>query len=112
LTNRITNPNAINAYSQVERGIITPSEYAILIAQNEKNGTVNQIKVAAEIGYRFKDNMTINQLIEDYKSDNRINLFKRLLVSQDHFEEYKADGKKARQNYLKLNSGEKNESNI
>src|SRR5690606_6633688 len=54
LTNRSNLKQIQTLDKQVSEGKITPKQYAKQLAQVEVAGQINQIKVAAEIGYRYQ----------------------------------------------------------
>ncbi len=101
LTNRITNDKAKKAILDVEQGLISVEDFAIEFSKQEIDGQINQIKVASEIGYRFKDDGDgLNELIENYGNDNTIELSQRLVYSHEHLEKYQNDGKALREKFL------------
>lgn len=68
LSNRI-NRGVLRSYGKkVEQSKISLQKYAHLSAQTEVDGEINQIKVAAEINFRYPGSKykTLNQVIDYY----------------------------------------------
>lgn len=105
LTNRSKMAATLEAQANVSQGKITPRAYAKQLAQIEVNGEINQVKVAADIGYRYKGKGTegLNKLIDNYSKDKSINLNKKIVAGTEHLKTYEAQGKYARADYLKKN---------
>jgi RHS repeat-associated protein len=105
LTHELTNRKNLKELkansSDVEQGKITPQEYAKKTAQVEFEGEINQIKVAAEIGYKYegKGSEGINKLIDRYSKDKTIDLSKELKPNAEQTKFYEAQGQKLRDNY-------------
>ncbi|MCC6182384.1 MAG: hypothetical protein IT237_11185 [Bacteroidia bacterium] len=68
-------------------------------------GEINQVKVAAETGFRYTGNQYdgLNKLIDDYSKDKTIDLSKKLQPNPAQNKFYEEQGKKLRDNYLELN---------
>ena len=109
LTHELTNRNkmaaTLKAQENVRRGRITPKAYAKQLAQIEVDGEINQVKVAADTGYRYKGKGTegLNKLIAEYSKDKTINLNKKIIAATEHLKTYEKQGKYARADYLKKN---------
>lgn len=108
LTNRAHLKDILKVSEQVEKGLITPAQYAEKLARIEIYGEINQIKVAAEIGYRYsgKEFLGLNKLIDDYSKNKSINLSKRVIASTQHLARYEAQGKILREEYLRRSSSQ------
>jgi hypothetical protein len=102
LTNRSKTKATLKMLDDVKKGIITPEQYAKAIAQSEVAGEINQVKVAADIGYRYKGREFegLNKLIDAYKKDKTIDLTKRVIAATEHLAEYEREGREARADYL------------
>jgi RHS repeat-associated protein len=111
LTNRSKMATTIKLLDNAKEGTITPKEYAKKLAQTEVDGEINQIKVAAETGYRYKGKGMegLNKLIDDYSKDKTIDLTKKVLPSAEHLKTYEQDAKDARADYIKINGDNKKE---
>lgn len=73
LSNRI-NRGVLRSYGKkVEQSKISLQKYAHLSAQTEVDGEINQIKVAADIGFRYfgKKSKAINSVIDNYSKNKR-----------------------------------------
>jgi hypothetical protein len=83
------------------------------ISTLEVEATINQVKVAADIDYRYKGDSEAakknNKLIDDYSKDRTINIRKRVKASTQHLPDYTEWGKQARSEYVKNNK--QNDSN-
>ncbi len=103
LTHELTNRKNLERIQEldrkVERGLITPAEYAKELEIVELDGQINQAKVAAAIGYKY-GNKNADKLIEAYRKDPSINLRKYVSTGDVFYEKYKAQGERARNNYL------------
>ncbi|MGN6266192.1 MAG: RHS repeat-associated core domain-containing protein [Ginsengibacter sp.] len=110
LTHELTNRKNINLIqktdNKVAEGRITPKEYAKQLAQIEVEGEINQIKVAAQIGYRYKGENAegLNKLIDKYSKDKSIDLTKIIVANSEHLSDYEQQGKDLRNDYLKKKS--------
>jgi len=109
LTHELTNRKNVdvlrNASSDVESGKISPQEYAKKLTQIEVEGEINQIKVAAETGFRYKlgnkempmDKAQVdllNKTIDEYSKDKTIDLKKRVLPNEGQMKFYEGQGQK------------------
>ncbi len=103
VTNKSNLPSIQKLDGEAEKGQISPASYAKKLANIEVAGEINQVKVAAEIGYRYKGTGmdAVNKLIDDYSKDNTINLTSRVLPSTIHLKEYENQAKEERAYYLK-----------
>lgn len=115
LTNRKNLETLKQNSSDVEQGKITPEDYAKKTALVELEGEINQVKVAAEIGFRYKgkEHDVLNKLIEDYSKDKTIDLSKKLVPNHAMNKFYEKQGRKMRKIYLELNinTAPKNDNN-
>lgn len=100
LTNRLNLSKTQELSRKVERGLITPHTYAKQLEKSETDGEINQVKVAAEINYKYNDK-AIDDLIEKYRNDPTIDLTKLIEGSNMYYGRYKKQGEELRANYLK-----------
>jgi len=109
LTHELTNRKNISVIqktdTKVSEGKITAKEYAKQLAQIEVEGEINQLKVAAETGYRYKGKGAegLNKLIDNYSKDKTIDLAKKIVASTEHLKTYEKQGESLREDYLKKN---------
>ena len=105
LTNRSKMATTLKAQLDVSKGLITPKDYAKKLAQIEVDGEINQVKVAADVGYRFngKGTKAVNGLINDYSKNKKTNLTKKIIPATAHLNAYEKQGKDSRADYLKKN---------
>ena len=109
LTQELTNRKNIDKFNELEElvklGKISTKEYAKRVAQVEVEGQINQIKVASDIGFRFKGDdaatKSFNKLIDEYSKNNKIDLKNRVKASTAHLKLYKNQGKNIRNYFLK-----------
>ena len=90
LSNRI-NRKVLQKYGEmVEEAKISPRKYALLTAQKEVDGEINQIKVAAEINFRYPGSKykTLNQVIDYYSKNRNMNLRRIVEPSAQHISTY------------------------
>ena len=77
LTHELTNLKNAEKYQKLMdmalTNEITPEDFAILTSVIERDGQINQVKVAAEGGFRFEKE-EYNDLIEAYSKDKSIDL--------------------------------------
>ena len=68
LTNRANKAKLAKATNDVANKKISPEVYAKKIMEIELDGQINQIKVAADIGFQYpgEENKRINSLIQNY----------------------------------------------
>ena len=80
LTNRANKAKLAKATNDVANKKISPEVYAKKIMEIELDGQINQIKVAADIGFQYpgEENKRINSLIQNYSKNKNINLRKIL----------------------------------
>jgi len=109
LTHELTNRKNLEVLkknsSDVEQGKITPEEYAKKTALVELEGEINQVKVAAETGFRYegKEYDGLNKLIDDYSKDKSIDLSKKLIPNPAQTKFYEEQGRQLRKNFLEIN---------
>jgi len=108
LTHEMTNFTNVQLFNklgnEVSEGSISPKQYVQQIAQGEVAGEINQIKVAAEIGYRFPGDdgtKALNDLITNYANDKSIDLTASVKPSPNAISAYEAQGTDLRNQYLK-----------
>lgn len=79
------------------------------MSEIEVAGQINQIKVAAEIGYKYigKGKEKLNKLIDDYSKDNSIDLTKVVTRSTATDAQYQKQGQKLRNDYINENVTDK-----
>lgn len=100
LSNRIR--GVLRSYGKkVEQSKISLQKYAHLSAQTEVDGEINQIKVAADIGFRYfgKNSKAINSVIDNYSKNKSFNLRKIVAPSTEHILTYINQGKRLQQAY-------------
>ena len=96
LTNRANKAKLAKATNDVANKKISPEVYAKKIMEIELDGQINQIKVAADIGFQYpgEENKRINSLIQNYSKNKNINLRKILSpntsLRKDHIKQGKA----------------------
>ena len=103
LTNRSKLSDIKKSSKDVREGTISPLEYARNTANIEREGSINQIKVAADIGFKYSggnENAGVNALIEQYSKDKTIDLYKRVLPNTMYEKFYTQQGKDLRKAYL------------
>ena len=101
LSNRI-NRKVLQKYGEmVEEAKISPRKYALLTAQKEVDGEINQIKVAAEINFRYPGSKykTLNQVIDYYSKNRNMNLRRIVEPSAQHISTYTNNGRMLQQAY-------------
>ena len=101
LSNRI-NRGVLRSYEKkVEQSKISLQKYAHLSAQTEVDGEINQIKVAADIGFRYfgKKSKAINSVIDNYSKNKSFNLRKIVAPSTEHILTYINQDKRLQQAY-------------
>lgn len=113
LTHEMTNRKNIKVIQatdkKVAEGKITAKEYAKQLAQIEVEGQINQVKVAAEIGYRYEGKQAegINKLIDAYSKDKTIDLSKYIKASNEHLKTYEKQGEELREEQKKKDAEKK-----
>lgn len=109
LTNRKNRVLIQKAITDVEQGIIKPDMYASKIMWIEYDGQINQVKVAADIGYQYSgtEYESLNKLIDEYSADKTIDLTKRLKPNQKLKKEYEGKGQQMRNEYQRLHPEKK-----
>jgi len=101
LSNRI-NRKVLQEYREmVEEAKISPRKYALLNAKKEVDGEINQIKVAAEINFRYPGSKykTLNQVIDYYSKNRNMNLRRIVEPSAEHISTYTNNGRMLQQAY-------------
>ena len=101
LSNRI-NRGVLRSYGKkVEQSKISLQKYAHLSAQTEVDGEINQIKVTADIGFRYfgKKSKAINSVIDNYSKNKSFNLRKIVAPSTEHILTYINQDKRLQQAY-------------
>ncbi|MHC0446366.1 DUF6443 domain-containing protein [Flavobacterium sp. 3-218] len=94
LSNRVNNEKLSKNDNLVQDGKITPTAYAESQAQIEKEGQINQIKVASDIGYKYGEE-NIDNLVDKYQADPKnTNLDKEVKPSKEYLKLYKSEGEK------------------
>jgi hypothetical protein len=110
LTHELTNKKNIGSAQKlnqdVSEGKITPQQYALQLAKVEVEGQINQVKVAADINFRYPGagSASVNKLITDYSNNKSIDLTKKVTYSTEHLKHYEQQGKNLRENFVKSNS--------
>ena len=101
LSNRI-NRKVLQEYREmVEEAKISPRKYALLNAKKEVDGEINQIKVAAEINFRYPGSKykTLNQVIDYYSKNRNMNLRRIVEPCAEHISTYTNNGRMLQQAY-------------
>ena len=98
LTNRVNKAKLAKATNDVANKKISPEVYAKKIMEIELDGQINQIKVAADIGFQYpgEENKRINSLIQNYSKNKNINLRKILSPNTSLRKDYIKQGKAVR----------------
>ena len=98
LTNRANKAKLAKATNDVANKKISPEVYAKKIMEIELDGQINQIKVAADIGFQYpgEENKRINSLIQNYSKNKNINLRKILSPNTSLRKDYIKQGKAVR----------------
>ena len=98
LSNRANKAKLAKATNDVANKKISPEVYAKKIMETELDGQINQIKVAADIGFQYpgKGNKRINSLIQNYSKNKNINLRKILSPNTSLRKDYIKQGKAVR----------------
>ncbi|MEZ7764247.1 RHS repeat-associated core domain-containing protein [Prevotella nigrescens] len=98
LTNRANKAKLAKATNDVANKKISPEVYAKKIMEIELDGQINQIKVAADIGFQYpgEENKRINSLIQNYSKNKNINLRKILTPNTSLRKDYIKQGKAVR----------------
>ena len=98
LTNRANKAKLAKATNDVANKKISPEVYAKKIMEIELDGQINQIKVAADIGFQYpgEENKRINSLIQNYSKNKNINLRKILSPNTSLRKDYIKQGKALR----------------
>jgi RHS repeat-associated protein len=104
LAHELTNRNNLKTIhvlnTLVSKGKITPKTYAERLAHLEVPGEINQIKVAAEIGYRYKgeEYKSLNAVIDEYAKGKLTNkdLQGMVVPTKEHLSEYETQGAELR----------------
>lgn len=99
MTNRLLCDKFIVYRDLVAKGEITPKQFAKKWAELEKEGQINQLKVAAQIGHRYGDE-NIDNLLEQYENDQTTDIRKRSVANTMHLQRYEELGIKLRKRYL------------
>lgn len=107
LTHELTNRKNLKIIqeldSKVEQGKISAVSYAKKLAQIEVDGEISQIKVAAEIGYRYSGAGVkgVNDFLNKLSKKPGLDLSKYVLPNTEHLKTYEEQGKLLRNEYLK-----------
>jgi hypothetical protein len=103
LSNRINRRDLKSYADQVAAIKISPKKYAYLSANKEVDGEINQIKVAAQIDYRYRVNGSkdINMVIGAYAKNSKMNLRKLVAPSKEHIQTYIKQGLDLQKAYSK-----------
>ena len=98
LSNRANKAKLAKATNDVANKKISPEVYAKKIMETELDGQINQIKVAADIGFQYpgEGNKRINSLIQNYSKNKNINLRKILSPNTSLRKDYIKQGKAVR----------------
>ena len=98
LSNRANKAKLAKATNDVANKKISPEVYAKKIMETELDGQINQIKVAADIGFQYpgEENKRINSLIQNYSKNKNINLRKILSPNTSLRKDYIKQGKAQR----------------
>ena len=98
LSNRANKAKLAKATNDVANKKISPEVYAKKIMETELDGQINQIKVAADIGFQYpgEENKRINSLIQNYSKNKNINLRKILSPNTSLRKDYIKQGKAVR----------------
>ena len=98
LSNRANKAKLAKATNDVANKKISPEVYAKKIMEIELDGQINQIKVAADIGFQYpgEENKRINSLIQNYSKNKNINLRKILSPNTSLRKDYIKQGKAVR----------------
>ena len=98
LTNRANKAKLAKATNDVANKKISLEVYAKKIMEIELDGQINQIKVAADIGFQYpgEENKRINSLIQNYSKNKNINLRKILSPNTSLRKDYIKQGKAVR----------------
>jgi len=104
LTNR-SNLKQVQALDKkVSEGKVTPKQYAKQLAQAEVAGQINQVKVAAEIEYRYqgKEYDALNNVINKYANGELTDkdLQKMIITNDEHLGTYESQGMVLRKEYV------------
>ena len=98
LSNRANKAKLAKATNDVANKKISPEVYAKKIMETEIDGQINQIKVAADIGFQYpgEENKRINSLIQNYSKNKNIDLRKILSPNTSLRKDYIKQGKAVR----------------
>ena len=101
LSNKINRKELQGYDEKVERNKISIRRYALLVAKKEIDGEINQIKVAADIGFHYpgKKFKSLNDVIDSYSKNKNMNLRKIVEISKQHISTYMEQGKRLQQAY-------------
>ena len=101
LSNKINRKELQGYDEKVERNKISIRRYALLVAKKEIDGEINQIKVAADIGFHYpgKKFKSLNDVIDSYSKNKNMNLRKIVEISKQHISTYMDQGKRLQQAY-------------
>jgi|GEM_PF-6595249 len=99
MTNRLLTDKLKKYRDLVAKGEITPKQFALKWAELEKEGEINQLKVAAQIGYSYGDEKT-DKLLEQYNNDKTTNIRARVVAGTTHLARYEQLGIYLRKAYL------------
>ena len=101
LSNKINRKELQGYDEKVERNKISIRRYALLVAKKEIDGEINQIKVAADIGFHYpgKKFKSLNDVIDSYSKNKSMNLRKIVEISKQHISTYMEQGKRLQQAY-------------
>jgi RHS repeat-associated protein len=97
LTNRINRKKFLQNLKNLVDNTIKAQEAGQKVADLEKLGVINQIKVASEIGFKYKEEYMpngydgldkLNTLIDDYHKNDKIDLSSKLTPNSMYTEDY------------------------
>lgn len=99
MTNRLLTAKFGKYKNLVAKGEITPKQFALKWAELEKEGEINQLKVAAQIEYSYGDGKT-DKLLEQYNNDKTTDIRARVVAGTTHLARYEQLGIDLRKAYL------------
>lgn len=99
MTNRLLTDKFKRYEDLVAKGEITPKQFALKWAELEKEGEINQLKVAAQIEYSYDDE-NIDKLLEQYNNDKTTDIRARVVAGTTHLARYEQLGLALRERYL------------
>lgn len=99
MTNRLLTDKLKKYRDLVAKGEITPKQFALKWAELEKEGEINQLKVAAQIEYSYGEEKT-DKLLERYNNDKTTDIRARVVAGTTHLARYEQLGLALRERYL------------